>query len=226
MRNEMKSRLQNVGSCMLGFIFGLGFSGSVVMSDAFGTKPAQKAANVSGGTKIPEASIMLVQEHVLETARAVPSAMPANHTAQLSPETIEMLQQLEPTARGEGAHAHSAPARSVPPAAALGAMAIAESGPLSNALENDRLGSPLYRLHLASVSKEENVKRTVDALKLQHADVLAGLRYTQQPTIANDARASFTRIYVGSFSQKVDAQMACAALEKGGQYCSVTQLTH
>lgn len=234
MRETFKSRLQNSGSCLLGFLFGLGFSGTVVLSDAFNSKPQPSPSAVSTISLPAKAENPApAQQHILKTARAVPGGdsglqAPRNAAASLNPETIEMLQNLQPTARGKS------PINASPQTQQAAArMATLEIMPNASAQESQQTAQAaadtadgvdtgkLYRLHLASVSNRVNIKDAIGQLAGLHPALLKDVPIAAQAAPVKDSNGGFTRIYAGSYAQKSAADTACDAFKEVGQYCAV-----
>lgn len=233
MRETFKSRLQNSGSCLLGFLFGLGFSGTVVLSDAFNAKP-QAPQTVPSIISLPVNTPRAAptQEHILKTARAVAPAsfdIPAQGRAAtaLSPETIEVLQNLQPTARGKSAapalpagEAQAARQTTAPKAANDSGQAVVA---LSQVIQ-PTAGS-IYRLHLASVSDRANINDAMAQLASLYPALLKDVPVAAQQGPAKSASGGFTRIYAGTYDRKTLADAACDAFKEVGQYCAVMSVS-
>jgi hypothetical protein len=234
MRETLKSQLQNSGSCLLGFLLGLGFSGTVVLSDAFNSKPQPSASAISTISLPKKAENPApAQQHILKTARAVPSGgsaplAPRRAAASLNPETIEMLQNLQPTARGklpkgtllstEQAVTRTATLEIMPNAPVQATTQTVEAA-AGSADEVD--AGALYRLHLASVSNRANVKDAIEQLAGLHPALLKDVPIAAQAGPVQDGSGGFTRIYAGSYAQRTTADTACDAFKEVGQYCAV-----
>lgn len=82
--------------------------------------------------------------------------------------------------------------------------------------------SALFALHLASFSDAALVPAAVERLRAQGLSELAGLQARVEKVHLGPDRGWYHRVKMGPVPSEADGQRRCAALEKAGHFCKLT----